>query len=215
MRTIRPCHELAFIRPRPDIHDRMLGMTMHPTGYRVTARRDQFAIGQVIALGTGTPYGSGRDRPEVDAGMIVGFDLGQVGHILPNGLWTLIWKQMLCVFGADQQPTPLSSWVMTRADDTAIARLMLAEDSRLVLPGMAASDGVVTSDVRKTRVKLRAEVVEAVGRGDYVRKVFVETGCKRHDIACFTPGATVHLQWRDRRLAFTPWSEIVCVIDAA
>ncbi len=229
---IRPAHDLALIRPRPDLHARLHGIpvddrglvvntlgqprTGNPIIYKITARRDQFAFGEVVALGNGTPYGSGRDRPEVMTGTIVGFDLGQVGHVLPNGLYTLMWKNMLCSMREelDLLPIPLCSQVMTEPDDVAMGRLAFSESSKLVLPRMTATSGVATNDCRRTAVRLRAERVVGVGPGEFVRKVFYEAGCRKGDIACYTPGGTVHLQWRDgRRLAFTPWSEIVVVID--
>ncbi len=225
---IRPCHDLALIRPRPDIHAAVRGIplddrggdvrTGNPISYKVTAKRDQFAFGEVVALGRGTPYGSGRERPEVQVGSIVGFDLGQVGHVLPNGLYTLMWKNMLCTVGRalSDMPRPLCSWVMTEPDDVAMGRLVFSGASGLVLPGMTTTGGVATNDCRKTHVRLRAERVVATGPGEFVRKVFYETGCELRDIACFTAGATIHCHWtRGQRLAFTPWSEIVVVIDGS
>jgi hypothetical protein len=222
---MRPAHDLALIRPRPDLHAKLHGIPLDSRGsdvktgnpyiYKVTAARDKFAFGEVVALGNGTPYGSGRDRPEVLTGTIVGFDLGQVGHVLPNGLYTLMWKNMLCSVREELDifPRPLCSQVMTEPDDVAMGRLVFNR-SNLILPRMTTSGGVATNDARKTSVRLRAERVLDVGPGEFVRKVFYEAGCKKRDIACYTPGGTVHLTWREgRRLAFTPWSEIVVVID--
>jgi len=188
--------------------------TGNPIVYRVTARRDQFALGEVVALGNGTPYGSGRERPEVLVGSLVGFDLGQVGHVLPNGLYTLMWKNMLCTVTEDlaKQPAPLCSWVMTVPDEVAAARLVFSAGSALILPRSSSTSGVKSNDERKTNIRLRAERVLAVGPGEFVRKVFYETGCKTRDIACYTHGGTVHCQWHGERLAFTPWSEIVLVL---
>lgn len=229
---IRPCHDLALVRPRPDIHAKLHGIplddrgsdvrTGNPIVYKVTAKRDQFAFGEVVALGTGTPYGSGRERPEVLVGNIVGFDLGQVGHVLPNGLYTLMWKNMLCTVTEDLlgMPNPLCSWVMTVPDEIAAARLVFSGETKLVLPRNMNTSGVKSNDMRKTNVRLRAEKVLAVGPGEFVRKVFYETGCRKRDVACFTPGGTVHCHWRanvhgePQRLAFTPWSNIELVIDA-
>ena len=228
--SIRPCHDLALIRPRPDIHAALRGHTTEyagngyrdprtgsPIQYKVTAKRDEFAFGEVVALGRGTPYGSGRERPEVLEGSIVGFDLGQVGHVLPNGLYTLMWKNMLCTVAQNLEhlPMPLCSWVMTEPDEVAAARLIFS-NSNLIVPRMTATSGVATSDVLRTAIKLRAERVVAVGPGEFVRKVFYETGCKTRDIACYTAGGTVHIHWKEgKRLAFTPWSEIVVVIDGS
>ncbi len=229
---IRPVHDLALVKPRPDLHARMLGHDVDETGhmlaadgktrlgnpisYKVTPKRDQFAFGEVMGLGNGTPYGSGRDRPEVDIGTIVGFDLGQVGHVLPNGVYTLMWKNMLCRIpqpAIAHLPVPLCSQVMTEPDEVAMGRLVFS-DSKLILPRYTQTSGISTSDVRKSSVKLRAERVVATGPGEFVRKVFYDVGCKLRDIACYTPGGTVHVQWRGgRRLAFTPWSEIVVVLD--
>jgi hypothetical protein len=225
--VIRPCHDLALVRPRPDLYAALHGIplddrgggvrTGNPIQYRVTARRDQFALGEVVGLGRGTPYGSGRERPEVKEGTIIGFDLGQVGHVLPNGLYTLMWKNMLCTVNRDMAeiPKPLCSWVMTTPDEIAMSRLVFANSSLIVTPSQSTS-GIKTSDERKTNVRLRAERVLDVGPGEFVRKVFYETGCKLKDIACFTAGGTVHAHWTEgRRLAFTPWSEIVVVIDGS
>lgn len=228
---IRPAHDLAIILPRPDIHARLHGIplddrgsctrTGNPIIYKVTAKRDQFAFGEVLALGSGTPYGSGRDRPEVLPGNIVGFDLGQVGHALPDGTYTLMWKNMLCTVPEDlsRLPIPLCSWVMTVPDETAMARLVFS-GSNLILPPMTGTGGLKTSDERKTNVRLRAERVVAVGAGEFVRKVFYESGCRAGDIACYTAGGTVHCQWREHvaylqppRFAFTKWSDIELVLD--
>lgn len=221
---IRPCHDLATIKPRPDIHAAIRGIkldddgsdvrTGNPIQYKVTARRDNFAFGEVIALGKGTPYGSGRERPEVQEGTIIGFDLGQVGHVLPGGLYTLMWKNMLCTVPRDihQLPTPLCSWVMTEPDDIAMNRFVFSQSSLITIPS-AATSGIKTSDERKTNIRLRAERVLGCGPGEFVRKTFYEAGCKNRDVACFTSGATVHVHWTDgKRLAFTPWSEVVLVI---
>jgi co-chaperonin GroES (HSP10) len=215
---IRPCHDLALIRPRPDIEDALHGLAPGSFKYTVTSRRDQFAFGEVVALGRGTPYGSGRERPEVVTGGIIGFDLGQVGHVLPNGLYTLMWKNMLCrvaTLAEGDLPIPLCSQVVTVPDEVAMGRLVFSGQTSLIMPGTTSSAGIATSDVRKTNVKLRAERVVAVGQGEFVRKVFYETGCKIRDIACYTAGATVHTSWHGKRLAFTPWSEIVAVIDGS
>lgn len=235
MSSLRPCHDLALIKPRPDLHARLRGIqgwscgtvtrddgikTGNPISYKVTSRHEA-ALGEVMGLGRGTPYGSGRERPEVSMGSIVGFDLGQVGHVLPNGLYTLMWKQMLFTVteGSDPAcswvslPFPLCSWVMTEPDDVAMGRLVFS-GSGLVVPPMTATGGVATNDNYKTKLRLRAERVVGVGPGEFVRKVFYETGCRLGDIACFTAGATVHVHWSGgKRLAFTPWSEIVVVID--
>lgn len=230
-RALRPLHDLCLIKPRPDIHARMHGVqagvfidahgrrvkTDDVIQYRVTGKRDQFAIGEVVEMGPGSPYGSGRDHPDVVPGDIVGFDLGQVGHLLPDGRYTLMFKHLLCTIPAEITllPQPLASWVMTVADETAVSRIAFAGDTKLIMPGRG-SDGIATSDVRKTRVKLRAERVLAVGPGDFVRKVYVTPDVGARDVVCFTPGGTVHFVWSDgQRLAFTPWSELVCALPTA
>lgn len=227
---IRPCHDFALIKPRPDLHAEMHGykpstvVDAHghpvsvgtPINYRVTGKRDQFAFGEVVGLGTGTPYGSGRDKPEVKHGDVVGFDLGQVGHVLPNGQYTLLWKQILCRIdtGLVQPPTPLSSWVLTQQDEIAMRRLVFSGAPQLHIPGRTLAKGIGTGDARKTKVGLCAERVVAVGKGSFIKKAFVDVGCKARDIALFSKGATVHVNWTGgAQLAFTPWSEIIAVID--
>lgn len=224
---IRPCHDLALIRPRPDVHAAVMGYSetavfdahghpLHvgsPIMYRVNGKRDRFALGEIIGLGPGTPYGSGSDRPDVAIGGIVGFDLGQVGHLLPDKTCTLPFKQLLCeAKGEDLRP--LSSWVLTEQDDVAMGRFIFGDGSGLIVPGRTLADGIGAGDSRKTRVSLLAERVCAVGRGQFVKKAFIETGCKPRDIACFRSNGVVHCSWPGRRrLSFVQWSDIELVID--
>lgn len=229
---LRPCHDLLTVRPRPDLHARLHGLDVPggslvgpdgkpiridcPIGYQVTSKRDQFAIVEVVDVGPGVKRGSGSDLPEVTEGDIIGTDLGQVGHVLPSGLWTLQFRAALCSISAERTllPLPLSSWVMTMADAEAEARLTFSGTSKLITPSRG-HNGVATSDVRKTKVRLRAERLLAWGSGKFAQAAVGPDYVPRpgRDIPLYMPGGTVHLMWPDgRRLAFTPWSEIIGVI---
>ncbi len=231
---LRPCHDLLTVRPRPDLHARLYGLeggsVLGPDGrairydtpidYRVTAKRDQFAIVEVVAMGPGVARGSGSDLPEVVPGNTIGCDMGQVGHVLPSGLWTMQMRNAICHITANREllPLPLSSWVMTMADPEAEARLAFADRSTGLVTPSRGSDGITTNDVRKSRVRLRAERLMALGPGRFAAAAVGPDYRPRigRDIALYLPGGTVHLMWPDgRRLAFTPWGEVIgCITDS-
>lgn len=223
---LRPKHDLATLLPRPDIHAEVHGLLAtggeietelwgkvkvgNPIQYKVTAKRNNFAFGEVVALGGGTPVGSGMDKPECQPGDIVGFDLGQAGHWLPDGTISCLWKNLLCRFapGADT-PEPLSSWVMSRRDEIAMQRLMLSAPGTIHLPGHVKGSVSTTSGKPKSSVRLTAEPIMKVGRGSFAKKVFVEPDCVVGETAVFAPTSAVNLAWTDSRvLSFVKWSDV-------
>jgi hypothetical protein len=236
---IRPCHDLAHVRPRPDIAAKLHGVwtsggeidnaiwgkvrvSESIITYRTPCPRNSFAFGEVLRLGEGTLSGSGRERPEVSVGDIIGFDLWQVGHELPGAaygipgtFYSLLWKEMVCAFRPEQPlPQPLSSWIMTTPDEVLMQRLLFSEPTSIYLPEVKAGS-MRTNSNRKTNVKLSAERVLGVGSGRFVNKAFTEPGCRIGDGALFMRGGTVDHQHGPRvKLSFTRWDDVEAVVDA-
>lgn len=232
-RKLRPTHDQALVRPRPDIHSEIAGCkggeidsavfgkvkTSDAIRYRIPCKRNTFGFVEVLELGEGTPNGQGQDKPDVKRGDIVGLDLCQVGHVLAHQhdeKYLVPWKYFLCRFSVGQSvPSPLMNWVLTQPDEESVNHLMFKNATSVVLPRGATIEGIRTNANTSSRVYLGVERVVETGPGRFVNKTFVDNGCKPGDAVLFlSTNASVDLNLLGHmRYRFTPWSEIEGVLE--
>jgi hypothetical protein len=217
------------VTPRPDLHARLHNaqpetqsiMTAlfgavtvgSPITYKVTGKLNQIAFGVVERAGKGTPIGQGNDRCPVEQGDVVLFDLGQVGHSLPNGQLGMLWRNVLAVLRPDAEyPEPCLNWVLTKRDDALKDRFVFSK-SKLVTPRAGA--GIVkTNDRARSRVGVCVDRVLRVGTGRFVKRAFEAIECQTGDVVAFMPTQSVDLMWkRGELLRFTAWSELLFTVE--
>lgn len=228
--SVRPHHDLAVIQPCPEFHaalhnvqvdggnimTKMFGAVKlgNPISYTVTGKLNKFAIGRIVSLGKGTASGQGQDKPAVKVGDIVGFDLGQVGHVLPDGNYTLIWRNLLCLFDPGRLlPMPLMNNVMVQYEDELVDRFRF-QKTNLVMPKIGAAP-IKTNDRAHTRVGITVARVLDVGAGRFVRKVFEGVDVVAGEVVAFMPhnGVVDFTFTQGRLFKFVPWSEILFSVD--
>ncbi len=193
-RKLRPTHDQAIVKLRPDIHAELAGCkggeidsavfgkvkTSDAIRYRVPSPRNSFGFAEVLSLGEGTPGGQGQDKPDVKPGDIVGLDLCQIGHELAHQHDTkcfVPWKYFLCRFSVGAKlPVPLMNWIMSVPDEEAVNHLTFKTATTVILPKTQVTSGLRTNSNTKSKVLLSCEKVIDVGSGRFVKKTFVENG---------------------------------------
>lgn len=228
---IKPHHDFCVINPAPHLHAALHGLQLEtksimsalfgevridsPIKYSVTGKLNQIAFGIVVRSGRGAPIGPGNDRCPVESGDVVLFDLGQVGHVAPNGQYMLLWRNILAVLRPDNEyPDPCLNWVLTKRDDQLQDRFVFSKSGgKLVMPRAGA--GVVkTNDRKRSRVGVAVDRVLRVGMGRYVKKAFEAIECQTGDVVAFMPTQSIDLAWRrGELLRFTAWSEILFTVE--
>lgn len=226
---VKPHHDMVVVNPAPHLHAKLHGVQVEtnsimselfgevridqPIAYKVTGKVNQIAFGIVERSGKGTPIGTGNDKCPVVPGDVVLFDLGQVGHVLPNGQMVMLWRNLLAVLRPDNEyPEPCLNWVLTKRDDALQDRFVFTK-SGLVTPRAGA--GVVkTNDRKRSRVGVVVDRVLRVGCGRFVKKAFESIECQTGDVVAFMPTQSVDLAWRrGELLRFTAWSEMLFTIE--
>lgn len=233
MANLRATHDQAIVIPREDIHAELADCAVkggfidsavfgrvkadNPIQYKIPAKRNSFGFVEVISLGEGTPNGQGIDKPEVKVGDIVGLDMCQVSHVVAHQhqtKWFVPWKTFLCRFDVGGKlPVPLMNWIMSEHDDEAVNRILF-KDKLLVAPRNLKTGGIHTNQNPNSKHRMAVEKVLAVGQGRFVKKSFVEVGCKPGDAIMFMPtNCSVDLHLYGTRHRFTPWSEVEGVLE--
>lgn len=226
---IKPHHDMVVVTPAPHLHARLHNVQLEtqsimtelfgevridqPITYKVTGKINQIAFGIVERAGKGTPIGAGNDKCPVVPGDVVLFDLGQVGHVCPNGQYVMLWRNVLAVLRPEQEyPAPCLNWVLTKRDDDLQDRFVFTK-AKLFTPRHGA--GVVkTNDRKRSRVGVSVDRVVHVGAGRFVKKAFESIECQPGDVVAFMPTQSVDLAWRrGELLRFTAWSEILFTIE--
>lgn len=226
---LKPYHDFVVITPAPQIHAALHGVQVEggaimsalhgavrvdsPITYKVTGKRNQIAFGIVDRAGKGTPVGPSSDRCPVEPGDVALFDLGQVGHVLPNGQYHTSWRNMLAVLRPDAEyPEPCLNWVLTKRDDALQDRFVFSR-SKLHTP--RAGEGVVkTNDRQRSRVGWAVDRVLRVGVGRYVKKAFEAIECQTGDVVVLMPTQSIDLAWkRGELLRFTPFGNVEGAVE--
>lgn len=232
MITIRPHHDLVTLKPAPELHAAIHNLHVeggsirsalfgdvridNPLVYAVTAKLNQFAMARVIRLGEGSPTGQGQDRPALEAGDVVGVDLGQVGNVLPGGIWQTAWRNLLCQFTRESElPVPLMNRVMVEYDDKLVDRFVSQRRDAVIHLARTAGAPIKTNNRAHTKVGLTVARVLAVGPGRFVKKVFEGIQVGAGEVVSFAPtnGVVDFTFKRGQLLKFVPWSEVESSID--
>jgi co-chaperonin GroES (HSP10) len=217
---MKPCHDLAIVRPRKDVHARLFSALSDPrlVNYKWLATPNKPAVAEVVALGPGTSYGSGLDVPEVEIGDLVLFQEQDVHHEIGDGAERTVFigfRGLLATIHEDAACPlkPLSNYVLTEKDTAAMTRVAFAGDVKLYLPDSVTSRGMQTNHSPSTQIRVHAERVISTGKGRFVRKTFVEPGCVPGDVLLFMKTMSLEVRLRGRDYTLTPWGEAIAVVD--
>lgn len=230
--SIRPHHDLVTLTPAPELHAKLHGIQIdggrimselfgevrmsQPVHYKVTGKLNQFAMGRVVRMGKGTATGQGQDQPNVRTGDVVGVDLGQVGRILPGGLWQTTWRNLLCVFrDGCEEPVPLMNRVMVEYDEKLVDRFAFQNQATKLKLLKFGHEDIKTNHRAHTNSGVTVGRVLAIGPGRFVKKVFEEVGVSRGEVVMFenTNGVVDFTFRRGQLLKFVPWPEVESSID--
>lgn len=237
MKVLKPLHGRANVILRADIHNAVHGFlekdqeidtelfgkvrVAAPIQYQTPVPRNAFAFGQIGAMGQPAAEGSGRHRPMVESGDIVGFDLYQCGHEIDATPYyegartfvTLPWKEILCVFRPGKDlPIPVGQWIMVRMDEIQTRRLLFGGSGagKVLLPD-SARGGVATNKGKSTKVKLAAARVAAMGN----RAIQLASGeLTRNQWVIYNPMDAVDIAYtKKRQLTFVQWDDLEQVVE--